>query len=163
MGLFKSTDVKEAERRVREEERAKASAARLEMIREYDKKIEFAMKLVAREKNVEIANLRRLVDAKIDVFKRFKRDVERMDILATEMSALGEAIENLTGGVTRKFHGFKTGIEMIRASVRKKENKYKQILEMSHDVVSPTKVPTAKDIELAYRAGTNSIDRTRLQ
>jgi hypothetical protein len=127
--FLKSKDVKEAERIVRENERHLAHEDRLSLIKEYDKKVENARREMEREKNMEIAQLKSLIKEKSDVYAKFRRDLDNLETLVAEMSALGIAIENLTGGITGKFHGFKTRTELIRLSVVKKERKYQELLE----------------------------------
>jgi hypothetical protein len=44
------------------------------------------------------------------------------------MSTIGTAIENMTSGITRKFHGFKTRVNLITYAVEKKEKKYREMI-----------------------------------
>ena len=69
------------------------------------------------------------MDEKSRVLKKFQNDVDNMNIIASEMSSIGVAIENLTGGLTGRFHGLQTRVMLIKRNVDKKELKYREIIE----------------------------------
>jgi hypothetical protein len=140
MSLFYSKEVKEAVREAIEKERKTAHESRLTLQAELSKESEAKMdrmlkskdaekKSAVQAKEEEIKLLNNIIAEKSRIFKRFQRDLDTMEILTCEMSALGTALENLTGGFTGKFHGFKTRVELIKRSVDRKERKYKDMIE----------------------------------
>lgn len=140
MILFFSRNVKEAIRQTKEEERTIAHSERLALLAEMSvisdrnakdiiKRKDEEKRIALAEKDEEIKALRAIITEKTSIFNKFRRDVENMEILASEMSSLGISIENITGGLTGKFHGFATRIHLIKKSVDKKENKYRSLIE----------------------------------
>lgn len=106
----------------------KAQEQRYALIKEHDIKMEQERKSIMKEKNDELKGLRAQMETERMYFKRFHKDLENMTIIATEMSSLGIAIENMTSGLTRKYHGWKTRLDLICFSVEKKEKKYREMI-----------------------------------